>query len=910
MAKSNSEFKSIQKKLVAAVAMVLVASIMVVSSSYAWFTLSTAPEVTGIQTAVGSNGNLEIALRTGLPTAIETGVGKDFPDANNYWGNLLDLSDDSYHFDELALRPSRLNATLNTTGKWVQKTQDNVPVWSNGTVTAAASYTPDGYTMVQKADANGKVWLKDGKEVVAETQPEGATPVQATKNSVPVWVVGTEEYAADPALKKNVEDVEAKQYTTYKFADGGYLRTPIYGADGRVSSLAANTVNGIYNDGAFKNVEDTFGVRAVGVTSSITPEALRLRNAKMAVNSAISGSKTSASISLRDDSVKLADIIIAHVLNKDHTYGASDVQNIKDAITNLQNIKTELENALKQAVVAVGVYQGKTFEPENVTVSGTEITVKVGDKVIELDWDGREEVKDGDKVTVTALADLTQQKTDLMAAAGKLVTLQGLLTGSKTAVDGLTASTGITWKQIQGPLTNLLSTEHFDIIDSTSGEKYTVAEFQTLADTETLKAVRIILGTPTISIKGGAYYNVAEFSGNYSATTSMTVTGTYGGVSLNNETITVVMATAAESTNTANLPNGFHLPYITNWMGGLTISGGTAAPLITDIYGYAVDLAFRTNAAGSSLLLQTEAANRVDDSTATQGGGSYMEFKSGHADFSLKQVAELMSSIRVVFMDDAGVIYGVAVMDVELQKIDTTPEDKTDESWKIATADSVFTESVDHDNDPSTPELVYEMELIGGTLTQNNTAIKAPLVLANFSVGSDGIMTINGTKADPVITALPQNTPVAISALVYLDGDRVDNSDVAISGNSMTGTMNLQFASDAELDPMDYTYPQLEKPTASLSGDTLTITKGDDNATAYDIYDGNVKVATVQANADKTVDTINLSTLITNEGTHSITVVATARNYASSEATDALTYTVVAPPTDETTESSEAGGSA
>ena len=61
--KSQAKRKQdIKTKLMAAIAMLLVSSIMMVSSTYAWFTLSTAPEVTGIQTAVGANGNLEMAL--------------------------------------------------------------------------------------------------------------------------------------------------------------------------------------------------------------------------------------------------------------------------------------------------------------------------------------------------------------------------------------------------------------------------------------------------------------------------------------------------------------------------------------------------------------------------------------------------------------------------------------------------------------------------------------------------------------------------------------------------------------------------------------------------------------------------------------------------------------------------------
>ena len=72
--KSRDNYLSIRSKLVAAVAMLLVASFMVASSSYAWFTLSTAPEVTGIKTTVGANGSLEIALYTGQ-TEITSGVG-------------------------------------------------------------------------------------------------------------------------------------------------------------------------------------------------------------------------------------------------------------------------------------------------------------------------------------------------------------------------------------------------------------------------------------------------------------------------------------------------------------------------------------------------------------------------------------------------------------------------------------------------------------------------------------------------------------------------------------------------------------------------------------------------------------------------------------------------------------------
>ena len=58
----SKKMASLRKKLFAAIAMLLVACIMAVSSTYAWFTLSTAPEVKGISTTIGANGNLEMAL--------------------------------------------------------------------------------------------------------------------------------------------------------------------------------------------------------------------------------------------------------------------------------------------------------------------------------------------------------------------------------------------------------------------------------------------------------------------------------------------------------------------------------------------------------------------------------------------------------------------------------------------------------------------------------------------------------------------------------------------------------------------------------------------------------------------------------------------------------------------------------
>lgn len=103
------------KERVTAVALLLVMSVtMLASASFAWITLSKAPEVSGLATTVTTNGNLEIALSDtdGLepdPTAVGDG-GQAVTLSNLTWGNLINLSDPSYGLEDITLRPAVLNS--------------------------------------------------------------------------------------------------------------------------------------------------------------------------------------------------------------------------------------------------------------------------------------------------------------------------------------------------------------------------------------------------------------------------------------------------------------------------------------------------------------------------------------------------------------------------------------------------------------------------------------------------------------------------------------------------------------------------------------------------------------------------------------------------------------------------------
>ena len=166
--KQTKRERNIRSKLMAAIAMLLVSSIMMVSTTYAWFTLSTAPEVTGITTSVASNGNLEIALSPA------SGVGTDVADAttqtqgwlqkNLTWGNLLDLSDASYGLASLTLAPAELAATGDATNGYVLNA---------GAALATPSYGSDGRISELKADA--AIASKSGTGYAALTGDETFT---------------------------------------------------------------------------------------------------------------------------------------------------------------------------------------------------------------------------------------------------------------------------------------------------------------------------------------------------------------------------------------------------------------------------------------------------------------------------------------------------------------------------------------------------------------------------------------------------------------------------------------------------------------------------------------------------------------------------------------------------------------
>lgn len=120
-----------RERVIAALMIFAFSLAMLTVSTFSWITLSIAPEVSGVTTTIAANGNLEIALAgrydssgnllEPAPTAIGDGA-LSVTERNLTWGNLVNLSDPSYALERIVLRPASLNkSTLLTAPLYAAK---------------------------------------------------------------------------------------------------------------------------------------------------------------------------------------------------------------------------------------------------------------------------------------------------------------------------------------------------------------------------------------------------------------------------------------------------------------------------------------------------------------------------------------------------------------------------------------------------------------------------------------------------------------------------------------------------------------------------------------------------------------------------------------------------------------------
>lgn len=717
---------SMRRKLYSALSMLLVSGIMMVTSSYAWFVMSTAPEVTGIQTQVGANGALEIALLSQKSwddlTQLDMGdidelatTEQNAVTANLTWGNLVNLESATYGLSNIILQPSRLN------------------IKQSG-------------------------------------------------------IEGTDDYTILGTL----------------------LKTPVYGEDGRVKKLEEKAVASIYKaeDKAFN--ETGHGVRAIGTAANMSTFQLGMNAARTQISNSGTSGRSVASTALNTHGGNMASIAVAYALQgKEDGYTKQDIGNIRALAVDMQAAVNHIESGMRQVYAGYITTAASDVAAENYQTALDEISTL---PLAQLD---------------TKYPNAITTDYDISTFITKLSGMQGKITTAIGSCDEKLGSeaTSFTWNEISSIITPLV-----DINGITVGGKNVTQLKSDLKNPDgsiNFNAALDLLrgGGLTITVNSGLLSDIADFVGDYTATVTVKE------VTVEKESLKDVDV-GMETKTTFNPPI---LTACSNKLAAQALIEAAGNSAITDYYGYAIDLAFRTNATNSSLQLQTDPANRIyndgsSQNEALQGGGSYMTFKT-EAGLSATKMVKLMNGVRVVFMDKEQNVLKLAKLDTTLGQGDYElfPEkERTPTNYAYLDAFPSDTATTYQKSDIITEVEYNALPEGNGAVEFNTTAadgtntVTAKLYLYSFSMTqakdydedgketgtthNTGAITIGKQIASPAITALEADVPMIVTALVYLDGSVVNNSMVAASAlRSMTGTLNLQFSSSAQLMPAQNT---------------------------------------------------------------------------------------------------------
>lgn len=539
------------------------------------------------------------------------------------------------------------------------------------------------------------------------------------------------------------------------------LQVPTYGTDGRVDKLNSTTMSGVFDSSknGFVAGSAIYGVRGLGQSTSMSETEQTLYTALISVENQISTAKSKANESITLYGNALATLAVRHGLNADDiskdVYTKKEVEAINHVLDYLTDSKNAVEKALMNAVLVMAASQ-----------------------------DSNETIYNAVKAAMEAPnADLASVEGAFTTAKGEdnLLVLPSSYTAAKIKWANITIPSKLeesdktySWDDISTAVNGIVNTSGIKL----NGK--TISDIKAMKDLNDLIALANN-ATLEMNAESGVYGKIAELVGNLGASIG-SITVQYGNSDVTVKSAymkTTVTATALMKTLGTDLAI----------KEALVISGeeSDADQIVNDLYAYAVDLWFRTNASGSNLLLQTDATNRIYEnggSTETMGGGSTYTFTVPNDAISLDTARKLAACIHVVFTDREGNVLAVAGLDTA-NLTETTAENGT-----VEYTAKLYMQMWTWDDDKDTIVYTYETET---TETEVKTKVDS---YGNPIIAKD---------ATSVITALNQNEAKMISAYVYLDGTSVDNSMVAATSNqSLTGSLNLQFGSSAELNPMDY----------------------------------------------------------------------------------------------------------
>lgn len=564
-----------------------------------------------------------------------------------------------------------------------------------------------------------------------------------------------------------------------------------YGTDGRIADLVAAS-SGTHVTGGFAANPDSYGVRAIGTAKAQAAEAAALERAQASYANFMSAASSKAVGALNSSAQSIADIAITRgtKTGDDEVYTKDQLANMKTALAGLHDATDDIETALKWAAVAKAA-----SENDIITI---------------------------DKVDLTNDTNYRN-----------LQTLVQKIEAQQTAANNLADKATYKWDEIGSILSALLNVEGITIGEGDNAKTSNELKDMKQNDINGLLDWWDKLGTVAVlNVKGGLFSETADFVDMISSTEK-------AHISLETQILGQTVHKEKDAIINANktISGDAYLVALKALVNGYKYtpaegSEDDSKPFINDTYGYAVDLAFRSNAAGELRL--SDVAKRVSGSSdpALDGDGSYFTANAG-AD------TDALAALRIAFVDKDDKVLAVGKLDMS----------GTNNKYAIH---------------------LYSFEVANGVLTVTDTQID-----------NDKILDLTANKA------------VALTAVVFMDGDAT-----SFAQGEASGTLNLQFCTDQLLTAMDYN----NYATAGLTFDGSETTNAILNTTASPIAAPakilmagkeltDVQKKTVTWAGDKdAVATVNASSgAVTLVGAGEVTITAT---YKDNSGTHTGSYTL------------------
>lgn len=722
--KYRQDLPHMREKVFAAFLMLLVATCVAATATYAWVTLSSSPEVSGMVTSMAANGNLEIALSKedgSQPDEFDidesvTTKGSDVTVSNLQWGNLVNLSDASYGIDDIRLRPARLNTASLL----------NNPLWG-------AVYSADG--RIETLNYNYTYTVFDGNEFLASDK-YGVRAISS-------YILKTTDATAQERSEKinAVANAQTKVAEKYEEVISSF-------------SIMSNMINAYVGD----QVSEYLG----------------------------SSSQTDLGQYIAD-MIKLYEKLLT----------AMDYQ--KDAYVALANLQIYLF--------------AKANSIDYVEISWRDIEASCNK------FDAANAANKNETISITGLAQFVRDYNTLAKDLTYLKQYDEDYKLTKTPYYWGTGDHCVPGYYINNMINRLI--QYNDMYLYIDDVKVTFAQIKSYATQ--------LLGNSEreVFIEYGIIKRFEQ--------SCIPSSNRMNGRASVNIKYSVILNVKGSASTTATGASYFEGDLGAAQDSGLDLSDAVAE----DTYGLVVDLWVRTNAEETCLTLEPATANdengnivsydglnrvwgatgeaNLTHNSTTQGGGSCYVFYADSPEDHARSLS-LLDAMKVAFVGEDGQLMATATMDTE--------------NYYAA-------------NGRVTVPLVIDT-LSGVTYTyelEDDTGAAAADVGENASGSTEG----TDKKKTATVTGLAilkADQPIRVTAIIYLDGDLLENEDV-LAENNIQGSLNIQFGSSQNLTTIgDSDLLMAEREVTATLDDGKTEVEIDlDTASSVDDKTVTVKVA-------------------------------------------------------------------